>query len=125
MRVILSPYNIVSLSLILIIFSSLITSFIGLKSPLLSLNESQILYLYSTSSQVLAGVYRLTLTGFIFFRNELSREEFEDDTLTDAVESLKSRYFKILIFITILSICTLILSNVVISLENRNTVKSN
>ncbi len=93
-------------------------SIIGIRTPLLTLNENQILYLYSTSAQVLAGVYGLTLTGFIFFRNELSREEFEDDTLTEAVESLKSRYFKILTFVTILSIITLLLSNVVISSES-------
>jgi uncharacterized protein YutE (UPF0331/DUF86 family) len=84
------------------------------------LNENQILYLYSTSAQVLAGVYGLTLTGFIFFRNELSREEIEDDTLTEAVESLKNRYFKILMFITILSIFTLLMSNLVISSESKN-----
>jgi hypothetical protein len=84
----------------------------------LILNENQILYLYSTSAQVLAGVYGLTLTGFIFFRNELSREELEDDTLTEAVESLKNRYFKILMFITILSIFTLLMSNLVISSES-------
>jgi hypothetical protein len=114
----LSPAYIVFLSLVLLIFISLITSFIGLKAPLLILNENQILYLYSTSAQVLAGVYGLTLTGFIFFRNELSREELEDDTLTEAVESLKNRYFKILMFITILSIFTLLMSNLVISSES-------
>jgi hypothetical protein len=89
-------------------------SFIGTKAPLLLLNENQVLYLYSTSAQVLAGVYGLTLTGFIFFRNELSREEFEDDTLTVAVDSLKDRYFKILLFVTILSIFTLLMSNLVL-----------
>jgi len=118
-RKFLSPSYIVFLSLVLLIFISLITSFIGLKTPLLILNENQILYLYSTSAQVLAGVYGLTLTGFIFFRNELSREELEDDTLTEAVESLKNRYFKILMFITILSIFTLLMSNLVISSESK------
>jgi hypothetical protein len=93
-------------------------SFIGTKAPLLLLNENQVLYLYSTSAQVLAGVYGLTLTGFIFFRNELSREEFEDDTLTVAVDSLKDRYFKILLFLTILSIFTLLMSNLVLSTES-------
>jgi uncharacterized protein YutE (UPF0331/DUF86 family) len=68
----------------------------------------------------LAGVYGLTLTGFIFFRNELSREEFEDETLTDAVESLKARYFKVLLFITIFSLFTLLTFNIVISSESNN-----
>ncbi|MFC0227389.1 hypothetical protein [Serratia aquatilis] len=114
----MTPAKVVSTSLILFVSSSIATSLIGLNSPLVSLNEGQILYLYSTSAQVLAGIYGLTLTGFIFFRNELSREEFEDNTLTVAVESLKDRYFKILIFITALSIFTLMISNLVISAES-------
>ena len=114
----MSPSNVISISCIFLVLVSLVASIIGIKVPLLTLNENQILYLYSTSAQVLAGVYGLTLAGFIFFRNELSREEFEDDTLMEAVESLKSRYFKILTFVTILSIITLLLSNVVISYES-------
>ena len=81
---------------------SAVTSAWGSISGMFRLNENQILYLFSTSSQVLAGIYGLTLTGFIFFRNELSREEQEDETLADAVESLKARYFRLLAFITIL-----------------------
>ncbi|TVO94049.1 hypothetical protein [Shewanella algae] len=114
----MTPIKISVLSTILIVIISGITSLIGLERPLLSLNENQIFYLYSTSAQVLAGVYGLTLTGFIFFRNELSREEFEDDTLTVAVDSLKERYFNMLLFVTALSIFTLIMSNLVISSES-------
>lgn len=116
----MSPSTIVSLSLIILVFSSIITSYIGLNTPVMILNETQVLYLFSTSAQVLASVYGLTLTGFIFFRNELSREEFDDETLAEAVQSLKNRYFKILIFVTFLSIFTLILSNIVISFESDN-----
>lgn len=114
----MSPLKVILLSLILLLALSLSTSLIGLKSPWLILNENQIFYLYSTSSQVLAAIYGLTLTGFIFFRNELSREEFEDDTLTAAVENLKSRYFKVLIFVTILSVYTLLVSNLVLASES-------
>ncbi|WP_286700130.1 hypothetical protein [Aeromonas sp. 62-46] len=114
----MTPTKIVTGSLIILIFISLFTSVIGINCPWLILNENQIFYLYSTSAQVLAGIYGLTLTGFIFFRNELSREEFEDDTLTIAVDSLKERYFNILIFVTVLSIFTLVLSNLVISSES-------
>ena len=74
---------------------------------------------------MLAGIYGLTLTGFIFFRNELSREEFEDDTLTVAVDSLKERYFNMLLFVTALSIFTLIMSNLVISSESSDQTTFN
>ncbi|SBS28879.1 hypothetical protein MSP8886_01346 [Marinomonas spartinae] len=98
------------------------TSYLGTRNPVLVLNENQILYLFSTSAQVLAGVYGLTLTGFIFFRNELSREEIEDETLVDAVESLKSRYFTLLVFVTVSSVVTLLLSNLAISYESSGTL---
>ncbi|EJB8687877.1 TPA: hypothetical protein I7272_05690 [Vibrio parahaemolyticus] len=114
----MTPNIFMLLSFAVFVTGSVVTSWIGVKAPLLSLNENQILYLYSTSAQVLAGIYGLTLTGFIFFRNELSREEFDDDTLTDAVERLKSRYFKLLIFITGQTLISLLLSNLVISIES-------
>ncbi len=96
---------------------SILTSLIGIHSPWMYLNENQILYLFSTSAQVVSGIYGLTFAGFIFFRNELSREELEDDTLSDAVEGLKRRYFLLLIFITALVIFTVLLANLTISYE--------
>ncbi|MBB1322271.1 hypothetical protein [Shewanella sp. SR43-8] len=103
---------------------AVITSYVGTSNPILVLNENQILYLFSTSAQVLAGVYGLTLTGFIFFRNELSREELEDETLVEAVESLKNRYFTLLVFVTLSSVVTLLLSNLAISYESTGTTLS-
>ncbi|MEQ5346954.1 hypothetical protein ABN253_02040 [Proteus genomosp. 6] len=103
---------------IIITITCIISIWIGLFHPLFSLNENQVLYLYSNSSQVLAAIYGLTLTGFIFFRNELIRNETIDNTLSDATDNLKIRYRKKLIFITLLSIITLITSNLVISIEN-------
>lgn len=113
----ISP-NAAMLTFFLLFFTlSVATNVIGFSANHLPLNENQILYLFSTSAQVLAGIYGLTLTGFIFFRNELSREEFEDDTLSDAVESLKRRYFTLLVFITAFVVLTLLLSNLAISHE--------
>lgn len=96
---------------------SIVSSIIGLGPLATKLNENQVLYLFSTTGQVIAAVYGLTLTGFIFFRNELSREEFEDETLAQAVEALKGRYFVLLAFITFLVILTILLSNLAISRE--------
>ncbi|WP_305374122.1 hypothetical protein [Photobacterium leiognathi] len=98
-------------------FISLLSSFIGFHYPVFHMNENQILYLYSTSAQVLAGTYGLTLTGFIFFRNELSREQIEDESLADAVERLKKRYFYLLGIVTTSTFSAVLLSNVVIAAE--------
>ena len=96
---------------------SMITSAVGVASPWLTLNENQVLYLFSTTAQVIAAVYGLTLTGFLFFRNELTREANEDETLEEPIDELKSRYFKLLVFITGLVALTLLLANLAISHE--------
>lgn len=97
---------------------SVLSSVVGVLDPLLDLDENQVLYLFSTSAQVVAAIYGLTVTGFVFFRNELSREETEDDTLTEAVESLKSRYLVLLAFISALVLTCLLLSNLAIAQES-------
>ncbi|KJF96040.1 hypothetical protein [Photobacterium angustum] len=90
---------------------------VAINDPIFKLNENQILYIYSTSAQVLAGIYGLTLSGFIFFRNELSREQFEDSSLSDAIKRLKKRYFHLLGVVTFCTFLTLGLSNLVIAME--------
>lgn len=113
----LSPhFPITSLSSLFIMLT-IVTTAVALSGHGILLNETQIMYLSSTSAQVISAIYGLTLTGFIFVRNELSREEFRDDTLIDVVENLKSRYFWLLIFITSLVIVTLLLANLEISYE--------
>lgn len=97
---------------------ALVSSSVGLLSPTLTLNENQVLYLFSTSAQVIAAIYGLTLTGFLFFRNELNREATEDETLTEAIDQLKNRYFGLLVFITVLVGLTLFLSNAAIAYAN-------
>ncbi len=111
------------LSLVMIGFGALFVALTAASAAVfaergLALNESQILYLSSTSAQVVASVYGLTLTGFIFFRSELSREGVEDETLRDAVESLKARYFALLLFITVLVIMSLLLANLTMATES-------
>lgn len=113
-----SPTTAIGLFTSLLILLGIATTLSAFSGYAILLNENQILYLFSTSAQVIAGIYGLTLTGFIFLRNELSREEFEDDTLTQAVQSLKARYFALLVFITVLVSLTLLLANLAISLED-------
>jgi len=114
----LRPKNLILLFSVAGFLLSVTTSLWGATSSLIHLNESQILYLFSTSAQVLAGVYGLTLTGFIFLRNELSREELEDETLADVIDSLKHRYYSLLVFITALVLATFAISNLAISSES-------
>ena len=41
--------------------------------PLLELSENQALYTFSSESQVIAAIYGLTITGYIFLRNQQDR----------------------------------------------------
>jgi len=120
------PVSIILVFSVSAVIFSLVASVGGVLNKIILLNESQILYLFSTSAQVLAGVYGLTLTGFIFLRNELSREELEDETLSEAIDSLKRRYYTLLVFITILVLASVAVSNLAISSASsgRDTLNS-
>ena len=111
----LSLGRLIVFSVLALFLGGVATSLLGYLRPVLTLNENQILYLYSTTAQVLSAIYGLTLTGFIFFRNELSREEFGDESLEQAVEVLKKRYFRVLLFVTLLSMFTVLGCNFVIA----------
>jgi hypothetical protein len=113
-----SPEKVIGFYLLLFLSLAICATVAVLNGFGVLMNENQVLYLFSTSAQVIAAIYGLTLTGFIFFRNELNREESEDDTLVDAVENLKARYFVLLVFITILVTATLILANIALSYES-------
>jgi uncharacterized protein YutE (UPF0331/DUF86 family) len=125
MKTALSPTTAIGLAVSLLVLVTLGATAIALSGHAISLNETQIMYLFSTSSQVIAAIYGLTLTGFIFFRNELNREEFEDETLAEAVETLKERYFVLLVFITSLVGLTLLLANLEISYEASGEARFN
>lgn len=99
--------------------SAITFSIIGYLSPILVLNENQVLYLSSTSSQVIAAVYGLTLTGLIFFINELNREQADDETKEASTRELRGRYFLFLLFITVFVGATICLSNAAISTESK------
>ncbi len=113
----LSPAIPITLFLVALVALIIVTTAIALADRGISLNETQIMYLFSTSAQVIATIYGLTLTGFVFFRNELNREESEDETLSDAVENLKARYYVLLVFITVLVFAAILLANLAISYE--------
>ena len=106
-------FLLISLALSTIYFGN-----IGLTDAWIHLNENQIMYLYSTSAQVLAAVYGLTLAGYIFFRGELNREAQDDATRVEVIEQLETRYFQQLAMITALMLGTIVVVNLVIAYEN-------
>lgn len=83
--------------------------------PIFELNENQILYLFSSASQVIAAIYGLIITGYIFLRNELDRKVEKDESLEEIVTTLKSDYFDSIILISLVTILSISLCFLVIA----------
>jgi len=83
-------------------------------TPLFQVNEHQILYLFSAASQVIAAIYGLIITGYIFLRNELDRKADKDDSYEEIVAILKTDYFISIITISIVTIISIALCFLVI-----------
>lgn len=83
-------------------------------NPIFHLDESQILYLFSAASQVIAAIYGLIITGYIFLRNELDRKADKDDSFEEVVSVLKGEYFGSIITISIVTVLSISLCFLVI-----------
>lgn len=78
-------------------------------SPRLLLDENQRLYLFSASAQVIAAIYGLTLTGYIFFRNGLEKKERDDESLEGIIEELSKEYLRKITGISVLTFIAIVL----------------
>ncbi len=94
------------------------SDYIYLFHPILYLNENQILYLFSTSSQVISAIFGLIITAYIFLRNSLDRKLEEDESLKEIIKLLKKEYYESMIIISSFSFSSIFLSLLVISIES-------
>lgn len=60
--------------------------------PLLEYDTEAVSTVLSTCAEVLAGLYGITLTGYIFFADRFQNTSKEDESLYDAVQALMLRY---------------------------------
>ena len=88
--------------------------------PVFHLNENQILYLFSSASQVIAAIYGLIITGYIFLRNELDRKADKDDSLEEIILLLKTEYFGSIIGISLTTLLSIGLCFLVITDETHS-----
>jgi len=82
--------------------------------PFFHLDENQILYLFSSASQVIAAIYGLIITGYIFLRNELDRKADKDESYEEIVSILKNDYFSSIINISLVTLLSIALCFLVI-----------
>lgn len=99
-----------SIELITIIFSLIVIIFSIFKVKLYEMDENQILYLFSTCAQVIAGLFGITLAGYVFLNDRLEKEVDKDDSLYDTIESLKNDYYSMIIKMGILCVISITLS---------------
>lgn len=88
---------------------------VAITNPLVDLNENQTLYIFSSISQVVAGVYGLTIAGYVFLRDQQNRIVDKDETLHEIFERIQRSQHDQLLFITALSLSAIFLSLITIA----------
>ena len=86
--------------------------------PFLHLSENQLLYLFSTSAQVLAAIYGLVLTGYSLFRKTLDEKAQNDNTLDGITDYIASGWYKQNVGISVLTFFAEVLCLATISYRN-------
>lgn len=69
-------------------------------SPVEAFSMESISDVLGTSAEVVAGLYGLTLTGYIFFLDRLQQKADDDDLLEDIVTLLKKRYHNMVLILS-------------------------
>lgn len=87
--------------------------------PLIDYAPDPVSSVMSTSSEVLAGLYGITLTGYIFFADRFKDTSRDDESLYDAVQALLIRYNHLAGFISLMClVCTVLAEGIVLYGEN-------
>lgn len=83
--------------------------------PLIEYAPDAVSSVMSTCSEVLAGLYGITLTGYIFFADRFKDTSQEDESLYDAVQALLLRYNHMAGFISLMCLlCTFMAEGIVL-----------
>lgn len=64
----------------------------------------------TTSTEVIAGLYGLTLTGYIFFLDRLQQKAEDDEMLEDIIALLKKRYHNMVLVLSGICFAVILLS---------------
>ncbi|VUS41202.1 hypothetical protein SB6423_04671 [Klebsiella pasteurii] len=102
------------LTITLLVALTTVVSFLwvyqGLENPWYLLSEEQHLYIYSTQAQVIAAIYGLTVTGYIFLRNNQDKQKENDSTKIDAINLTQGNERVLLFALTFFSLSTILLA---------------
>ena len=86
------PYLAGVLTVLIICAVAQILVFVDCFLPLIQYEVDSVSTVLSTCAEVIAGLYGITLTGYIFFADRFQNTSKEDESLYDAVQALLLRY---------------------------------
>ena len=89
--------------------------------PLITYDTDPVSSVMSTCSEVLAGLYGITLTGYIFFADRFKDTSEDDESLYDAVQALLIRYNHLAGFISLMCLICIVLAEGIV-LYGTNTL---
>ena len=89
--------------------------------PLIEYAPDAVSSVMSTCSEVIAGLYGITLTGYIFFADRFQNTSKEDESLYDAVQALLIRYNHMAGFISLMCLLCIVLTEGIV-LYGTNTL---
>ena len=113
------PYLIGLFSLAVVIGIVQVLAVLDCFFPLLEYAPDAVSSVMSPSSEVLAGLYGITLTGYIFFADRFKDTSRDDESLYDAVQALLIRYNHLAGFISLMCLlCTVMAEGIVLYGEN-------
>jgi hypothetical protein len=87
-------------------------------------DKTIIMYLSSTNAQVIAALFGLVVTGFIFFNDRLGALTDMDETMSSSVESLRKSYFTLLCKLSIACVLAIVLNIVNFLSNNEDLISS-
>jgi len=70
-------------------------------SPVQAFSMEALSGVLTTSAEVVAGLYGLTLTGYIFFLDRLQQKAEDDELLEDIITLLKKRYHNMVLILSV------------------------
>lgn len=82
--------------------------------PLIAYDTDAVSSVMSTCSEVLAGLYGITLTGYIFFADRFKDTPQNDESIYDAVQALLLRYNHIAGLISLLCLICIVSAEIIV-----------
>ena len=113
------PYLFGVLSIVVISVIAQIVIILDLFHPLIRLEVEAVSTVMSTCSEVVAGLYGITLTGYIFFADRFQNMSKEDESLYDIVQALLIRYNRMAGIISVMTlVCVVFCEGIVLYGDN-------